>query len=90
MSLHISQKDNKQVFKILITYFAKEKQSNTDKKTLHAGNIQMCIENNIHRGSHTSYFCTYSRIYPVAFDASSIHYEGKWERVGPCEMASSR
>ncbi len=23
----------------------------------------------------------------VCFDAGSIHYEGKWEKVGPCELA---
>jgi hypothetical protein len=48
-----------------------------------------------------SYLSTYDLYGPVrnAFDAASIHYEGKWEWVvpmeiesffGPCEMASSR
>jgi hypothetical protein len=32
-----------------------------------------------------SYLCTYDLHGPVhnAFDAGSIHYEGKWEGVGP-------
>jgi hypothetical protein len=32
-----------------------------------------------------SYLCTYDLYGPVrnAFDAGSIHYEGKWEGVGP-------
>ncbi len=32
-----------------------------------------------------SYLCTYDLNGPVhnAFDAGSIHYEGKWEGVGP-------
>ncbi len=44
-----------------------------------------------------SFLCTYDLYGPVhnAFDAGSIHYEGKWEVVGPwksrlfgpCEMA---
>jgi hypothetical protein len=53
----------------------------------------------------TSYLCTYDLKGPVriAFDADSIHYEGKWEGAGgwglgpgnrdffgPCEMASNR
>jgi hypothetical protein len=47
-----------------------------------------------------NYLCTYDLFGPVrnAFDAGSIHYEGKWEGVGPgnrdffgpCEIASSR
>jgi hypothetical protein len=34
---------------------------------------------------HNSYLCTYGLYGSVrnAFDAGSIHYEGKWEGVGP-------
>ncbi len=35
-----------------------------------------------------SYLCTYDLYGPVhnAFDAGSIHYEGKWEGVGPWKL----
>jgi hypothetical protein len=52
---------------------------------------------------HNIYLCTYDLHSPVrdAFDAASIHYEGKWEGVGrlgpgnreffsPCDMTLSR
>jgi hypothetical protein len=53
-----------------------------------------------HVACSISYLCTYDLYGPVrnAFDAGSIHYEGKWEGVGPWklklfgprEIASSR
>ncbi len=47
---------------------------------------------NRYNNCRISYLCIYDLYGPVhnAFDAGSIHYEGKWEGVRTCEMASSR
>ncbi len=49
----------------------------TDTARLQLIELQVVIKN--------SYLCTYDLNGPVcnAFDAGSIHYEGKWEEVGP-------
>jgi hypothetical protein len=38
--------------------------------------------------SQNSYLCTYDLYGPEvnAFDTGSIHYEGKWEEVGPWKL----
>jgi hypothetical protein len=51
---------------------------------------RICKESAVDRAQGTflagvSYLCTYDLYSPVhnAFDAGSIHYDGKWEGVGP-------
>jgi hypothetical protein len=64
-------------------YIVKEAQAPFIPSSFRIQKIHFCTKSLIDVGN--SYLCTYDLYGPVrnAFDADSIHYESKWEGVGP-------